>query len=140
MSASLPDGLLDPQPQLAAEPGHAPMEIPTADHIPGLEELLPEHRGRPGFVYLQVTVKKLLRAKSEGWLEVYDGMGRPIFYVIEGPKGRAEMQLLGRGRPIPGQPSDSGARACAVDQYVEELTGLEIPEYGAKDKEPAKES
>jgi hypothetical protein len=40
------------------------------DHVPSLAELLPKHRGRPGYEYLQCTVANLRRAQDEGWLEV----------------------------------------------------------------------
>ena len=92
------------------------------DHIPGLGELLPKHRGRPGFEYLQCCVTNLRRAQDEGWTEVENTM----IYVIEGPKGEAHMKLLARGKLIPGQPTDSGARLCLCDTVVQDLTGLWI--------------
>ena len=89
-------------------------------HVPALGELLPKHKGRPGFEYLQCTVGNLRRAQDEGWSEVENTM----IYIIEGPKGEASLKLLARGRPIPGQSADSGARLCLCDKTVEELTGV----------------
>jgi hypothetical protein len=92
------------------------------DHVPSLGELLPKHKGRPGFEYLQCTVGNLRRAQDEGWTEVVNTM----VYVIEGPKGEVNLKLLARGRPIPGQPMDSGARLCLCDLTVQDLTGVWI--------------
>lgn len=92
------------------------------DHVPALGELLPKHKGRPGFEYLQCAVTNLRRAQDEHWSEVENTM----IYVIEGPKGEAHMKLLARGKPIPGQSTDSGARLCLCDKTVEELTGVWI--------------
>ena len=92
------------------------------DHVPALGELLPKHRGRPGFEYLQCTVGNLRRAQDEGWTEVINTM----IYIIEGPKGEVSLKLLARGKPMPGQPMDSGARLCLCDLTVQELTGVWI--------------
>jgi hypothetical protein len=92
------------------------------DHVPGLKELLPKHGGRPGFEYSQSCVVNLRRAQDEGWLEVENTM----VYTIAGPRGEANMKLYCRGKLIPGQPTDSGARLCRCDIIVEELTGCWI--------------
>ena len=92
------------------------------DHVPGIKELLPKHGGRPGFEYAQSCVTNLRRGQDEGWLEVDGG----VVYIIAGPRGEAHMKLLARGKLIPGQPSDSGARLCRCDIIVEELTGCWI--------------
>jgi len=124
-------------PQVArTEPGQAyrPQSY-VYDHIPALRELLPKHRGIPGFEYLQCSVSNLRRAQDEGWIEV-EGT---VFYTIEGPKGAADMKLLVRGRRIPGQPYDSGARLCHCDKTIEPLTGLWINPQNHQNEAPASE-
>jgi hypothetical protein len=111
-------------PQLSkAEPGqvYRPSSF-VFDRIPGLKELLPKHRGVPGFEYLQCAVVNLRRAQDEAWVEV----DNTVIYTIEGEKGAVDMKLLCRGKRIPGQPYDSGARLCSCDKTVEDLTGLWI--------------
>lgn len=92
------------------------------DHVPGLRELLPQYRGLPGYEYLQCCVQNLRRAQDEGWVQVE----RTVIYTVEGPLGQADMTLMARGKRIPGQPHDSGARLCLCDRTVEELTGVRI--------------
>ncbi len=101
-------------------------EAVSYNHIPFLAELLPQYRGMPGFVYAQVCTQTLVRAQSEGWQHLGD---RKV-YTIVGPQGQADMILLTRGQPIPGQSPDAGARLCGVDNLVQELTGLTIPRLG----------
>ena len=101
------------------------------DHIPGLKELLPKHAGRPGFEYLQCTVANLRRAQDEQWTEVENTM----IYTIVGPKGEAHMKLLARGKPIPGQSPNSGARLCQCDKTVQELTGVWINPHKHQESE-----
>ena len=106
------------------EPGQ-PYQPPRPfvfNHVPDLRELLPKHRGRPGLEYLQCCVVNMRRAQDEGWVEV----DRTVIYTIEGPKGSVDMKLFGRGKLIPGQPHDSGARLCRCDKTVESLTGVWI--------------
>jgi hypothetical protein len=91
-------------------------------HVPGIRELLPQFRGLPGFEYLQCCVENLRRAQDEGWREVEN----TVIYTIEGELGRVDMKLLARGKRIPGQPHDSGARLCICDKTVEEKTGVRI--------------
>lgn len=105
------------------------------DNIPGLAVLLPKWRGRPGFQYFQCCVVNLRRAQDEGWVEV-EGT---VIYTIEGPKGSVDMKLLARGKPIPGQAPNSGARLCYCDKTVEELTGLWINPNRHPDSEPQPE-
>ncbi len=106
-----------------AEPGkvYRPSSF-VYDHIPGLKELLPNHKGIPGFEYLQCAVVNLRRAQDEAWVEV----DNTVIYTIEGEKGAVDVKLLCRGKRIPGQPYDSGARLCQCDKMVQELTGLWI--------------
>jgi len=104
------------------------------DHVPSLRELLPQFRGLPGFEYLQCCVQNLRRAQDEGWTEVE----RTVIYTIEGEKGRVDMKLLARGKRIPGQPHDSGARLCICDKTVEEMTGVFINPHLHED-EPEEE-
>ena len=100
------------------------------NHIPDLRELLPKFRGRPGFEYLQCCLINLRRAQDEGWTEV----DNTVIYIVQGPKGEANMKLMGRGQPIPGQPHNSGARLCVCDKTVEDLTGLWINPHQHKDE------
>ena len=120
-----------------AEPGaiYKPMTY-IFDHVPFLKELLVKHRGVPGFQYLQCAVVNLRRAQDEGWLEV----DNTVIYTIRGPKGEVDMKLLCRGKRIPGQPYDSGARLCFGDKTAEALTGLWInPENHEDDPEEVEE-
>ena len=117
---ALPKELWEAPPNSTVTPSTRPF---VYDHIPQLSELLPQFRGRPGFVYAQVTNQNLRRAQDESWRKV-EGT---VIYTIIGPKGEADMELMVRGGLIPGQSPDSGARLCVVDQTVEELTGLTIP-------------
>lgn len=107
-------------------------ETPGFDHIPYLHELLPKYRGMPGFVYAQVCTQTHRRAQEEGWKPLSDG----VVYTIRGPLGSADMILLARGKAIPGQSPDAGARLCGVDRLVEELTGHRIPQLGGTPEEP----
>ena len=109
-------------------PGTGQMEPPEDNHewvfgfIPGLKHLLPKMRGIPGFSYAQICTTNLWKAQDQDWLEV-DGTA---IYIIRGPKGDATMKLYTRGKRMPGQPHDAGARVCLVDQEVEKITGLKI--------------
>ena len=98
-------------------------------HIPGIKELLPKYRGLPGFQYFQCCVQNLRRAQDEGWTEV----DNTFIYTIEGPKGSVDMKLLARGKRIPGQSHDSGARLCYCDTSVQPLTGLWINPHKHKE-------
>lgn len=91
----------------------------TFDHVPSLRELLPKHRGMPGYQYVQCTVHRLARAQLEKWVQVNGS----VFYRIQGPRGYVDMALMVRGKRTPGQPSNSGARLCFCDDLVLELTG-----------------
>jgi len=104
------------------------------DHIPSLRELLPKHRGRPGLEYFQCCVTNLRRAQDEGWLEV----DNTVIYTVVGPRGQAHMKLMARGRLIPGQSHDSGARLCFCDRTIEPMTGHWInPNRHEKDSIPS---
>ncbi len=98
-------------------------------HVPKLHELLP-NGGWPGVVYAQVCVHNLKAAADR---EERPDHLRPIrgstYYSIVGPKGSADMALVGRGQPIPGGAPESGARLFFTDGEVAEQTGLEVGEY-----------
>lgn len=100
------------------------------EFIPTLKDLLPEYRGRPGFYYAQIPTGMLRAAQDAGW----DRLERTAIYSIIGPKGQVDMELVVRGRPIPGQSPDAGARLCMISRSVEEITGLEIPVLGEAGK------
>ncbi len=115
-SLNLPPGLMTAQPaETVADPY-------TFDHIPGIGELLPQFKGLPGYQYLQCTVQNQKRAQSESWQPVNNS----VIYTIIGPRGQADMALMVRGKRIPGQAPNSGARLCFCDKSVQEITGLWI--------------
>ena len=95
------------------------------DHIPHLRELL-QNGGWPGVTYVQVCVHNLKAAADR---QERPSRLRPIrgatYYSIQGPKGRADMALVGSGTPIPGASPDSGARLFFTDGEVEDRTGLQ---------------
>ena len=93
----------------------------TYDHIPQLRELMPTTGGIPGVTYLQVTVSNQRTAQDDGWGNISGGSR---IYTIIGPKGPADMQLMCKGKPIPGGDTNSGSRKCMVDANVEGITGL----------------
>jgi hypothetical protein len=117
MDLSMPNTVSD------AAPGqlYRPRQF-VFDHWPSLGELLPKWQGIPGYTYFQCCVTNLRRAQDEGWVEV----DNTVIYTIEGPKGSVDLKLLCRGRRIPGQPHNSGARLCFADKTGEALTGLWI--------------
>jgi hypothetical protein len=110
------------------------------DHIPQLQELM-RNAGRPGLEYAQICTHHLLKAQTDihptkgGWLMV----NRPA-YVIEGPKGKAEMVLMTRGQEITSPSASAGARKCVVDTDIEKLTGHSVTkkeQAGAEESKPA---
>tara|TARA_Y100000590_G_scaffold413_1_gene607 strand:+ start:5162 stop:5530 length:369 start_codon:yes stop_codon:yes gene_type:complete len=101
-----------------------PAEEYIYDHIPTLRELLPSTAGVPGVQYAQISAKNLRRAQDEGWLKI---SGKQKIYTISGPKGTVDCELYAKGKPIPGQGSQSGARICYVDSEVYKGTGFKNP-------------
>lgn len=97
--------------------------------IPRLRDLLP-NGGWPGVVYAQVCVHNVANAGTR--TETPANL-RPIrgttYYEVVGPKGRAQMALVGCGKPIAGASPDSGERLCFVDGEVARLTGLPVGKY-----------
>lgn len=118
-------------PTLGVPIGSANRERGTAsfDHVPKLWELLP-NGGWPGVVYAQVCVHNLAHAAER---DEPPGRMSPIrgtvYYEITGPRGAAQMALMGVGRPIPGASPEAGARLFFTDGEVERLTGhpVEFP-------------
>jgi hypothetical protein len=113
----------------------------TYDHIPQLKELMPTTGGVPGVTYLQCTVENRRIAQDDGF---FNDTATTEIYTIVGPNGTADMDLLCRGKPIPGGCTKSGARKCMVDARVEELTGLYVngpppEEKSEPEKAPEKE-
>jgi hypothetical protein len=102
--------------------------------IPYLNDLLPKTAGLPGVIYAQVCTHHARRAQDEGWLRVVGTM----VYTIQGPEGCADMELLARGKPIPGAGHLSGARQCLIDTEVYRLTGFPDPDAPTAGSEPAK--
>ena len=89
--------------------------------IPSLDQLLPSTGGVPGVEYAQVTTANLRRAQDDGWSKL---TGRQMIYTIEGPTGRVDCELYGKGKPIVGQGTKSGRRRCWVDPEIRRVTGL----------------
>lgn len=123
------DPNLQPLEDIFGYAGDSAMEIPEElivdgyREIPSLQTLLPKHHGWPGYTYFQCTTHNIGTATREGW----ESLSPPIRFVIAGEKGQVDMELLVRGAAIPGEPPQSGARACGVDKMVEEITGIHIP-------------
>jgi hypothetical protein len=101
--------------------------------IPTLDQLLPSTGGIPGVEYAQITTDNLRRAQDEGWSKL---TGRQMVYTIEGPNGRVDCELYGRGKPIPGQGTRSGRRRCWVDPEIRRVTGLGLVEIPQPEPEP----
>ena len=91
--------------------------------VPSLLELIPSTGGNPGIIYAQIWVGSMKRAQNEGWKRI---QGAKV-YTILGPDGRADMELLARGKAILGQDTSSGARRCYIDTEVYKLTGHTEP-------------
>lgn len=87
--------------------------------IPSLTELLPTTGGIPGIQYAQVCVHNLKKGQNDGWQRI---QGAKV-YTILGAGGRADMELLAKGKAIIGQSPDAGARRCWIDEEVYGLTG-----------------
>ncbi len=136
MALQLEKGILDPRPPMVV-PGGQRVQIAVYEFIPTLgpgppeRNLLPQSGGRPGFTYAQVPTSERARAREEGW----EGLDPPLFFAIRGPKGQIELELVARGAPIPGEPSQSGARLCTVHGDVQTVTGIQIPVYGGPDND-----
>lgn len=99
------------------------------DHVPALWELLP-NGGWPGITYAQVCVHNTANAVERSDEPAHL---RPIrgtdYFEIRGPRGTAQMALVGTGSPIPGANPDCGARLFFTDGEVERLTGLPVGKY-----------
>lgn len=114
------------------------------DHVPKLHELLP-NGGWPGVIYAQACVHNIANAAAR---EQEPGGLRPIrgtdYFEIVGPRGTAQMALVGCGSPIPGASPAAGARLFFTDGEVEGLTGLPVKEYTIwfrpQPEEPKKEA
>jgi hypothetical protein len=108
------------------EPGDA---LRAFDHVPRLHELLP-NGGWPGVMYAQVCVHNVanaaLRTEVPANLRAIRGT---VNYEIVGPRGSAQMALVGTGKPIPATPPECGARLFFTDGEVERLTGHPVKEY-----------
>jgi hypothetical protein len=97
-------------------------------YIPKLHEVLKQPPGGwPGVVYAQVCVHNMKRATDR---TDQPANLRPIqdadFFVIRGPKGDAQMALMGTGRRIRAASPLGGARLFFTDGEVGELTGLKV--------------
>jgi hypothetical protein len=95
-------------------------------HVPRLRELLP-NGGWPGVVYVQALVHNVAhaaaRTESPAHLTTITGTS---YYTVRGPKGTAQMALLGSGEPIRGASPESGERHFYTDSDVAAATGLPV--------------
>jgi len=118
-------------PEIGAPVGADRPTDPTArvfSYIPRLWELLRQPPGGwPGVVYAQVCVHNMKRAT--------DRMERPAnlrpihgveFFTIRGPRGDAQMALMGTGKRIRAASPLGGARLFFTDGEVSSLTGLPV--------------
>lgn len=104
------------------------------DHIPVLRELLGK-RLWLGVDYAQVCIHNLKAAADR---EEFPARLSPIrntqYFEIQGPKGIAQMALVGTNVPIGGANSDQGEPLFFTDAEVERLTGLQMPTYQVRDR------
>jgi hypothetical protein len=86
------------------------------------------HGGSPGAIYAQVLVRNLkaARERTERPDHLDELRGGSIYYSIVGPKGRAEVGLVGTGEVIPGALPESGNRLFFTDGEIGWITGLPI--------------
>lgn len=97
------------------------------DHIPRLREVL-AHGGWPGAVYVQVLISHLKAAKERTEFPAHldELRGGAVYYTIVGPKGAAEVALVGTGEVIAGGNPESGNRLFFTDGAIGERTGHRI--------------
>ena len=103
---------------------------PTArsfSQIPRLRDVL-SHGGWPGATYAQVCIHNLksARERTERPAELDELEGGSIYYTISGPKGTAQVALVGTGKIIPGGNPESGNRLFFTDGEIGKLTGHKI--------------
>ena len=112
-------------PIAASEPG------PTVgfDHLPTLEDLLPGPRWWLGVTYAEICTHNQLKARNLHGLSVL--RGGSAAYTINGPRGTAEVILMGVGIPIPGASPHQGRPELYHDAEIARLTGLTIPDEWA---------
>lgn len=96
------------------------------DHAPKLHELLP-NGGWPGVIYAAACIHNMANAaeRAERPAHLRPIRGADYFYIT-GPRGRAQMALVGCGEPIPGASPQGGARLFFTDGEVTRLTGHEV--------------
>lgn len=133
--------------QIAPSPDE---EERTYDQIPSLRDLMKRTGGLPGIIYAQVAMKNVTDAQAGRWPDpdsrlddllfslihpVRRGRGKPRFsaiggisaYRITGPKGSADVVLMGSGARVPGLDPKNGRRRQIVDPDICTLTGLPDP-------------
>jgi hypothetical protein len=107
---------------------------PVYDHIPTLNELMPQTGGIPGVTYAQIATHNLSKAQDAGYGKV---SGKQLVYTIQGPNGVADCELYATGQPIPGQDTTNGRRKCYVDIDIKRATGHGMePEPAPEPKAP----
>ena len=97
------------------------------DHIPRLREVL-AHGGWPGAIYAQVCIHNLkaARERSERPAQLDELHGGSIYYTITGPRGTAQVALVGTGEVIPGANPEAGNRLFFTDGEIGQITGLPV--------------
>jgi hypothetical protein len=91
------------------------------DHIPTLEQLLPNTGGLPGVRYAIVSTMNMRKAQDDGWERL---SGNQKIFTIVGPKGSVDCELFGKGRPMRSMDVASGRRVCLIDKDVRKATGF----------------
>jgi hypothetical protein len=105
------------------------------DHVPRLRELW-SNGGWPGVTYAQCCIHNLKAANDREDRPAHlSRIEASEFYSIVGPKGEAQMALVGCGKRIQGAAPEGGERLFFTDGEVEELTGFPV-EYPIWFSEP----
>ena len=79
----------------------------------------------------QIPVAKARKAELYGWQRLFDS----VRYTIAGPHGAIDMELMAKGRIIPGLAPNANVRRCFIDPEVWAVTGLD-PKTGFAPKAP----
>lgn len=96
------------------------------DHMPRLRELI-KNGGWPGVVYAQVCVPNLKAAHDRTEFPAnLRAIRNSQYYSVRGPKGEAQMALVGCGEPIAGAAPEGGERLFFTDGEAGQVTGLKV--------------
>jgi hypothetical protein len=95
------------------------VDYDVVDQYPPLSDFL-IGGGRPGVTYAYILSKNLNRAQKQGWAMLHRCPG----FTVVGPKGQADMVIMGRDEPIEGASPESCANILLVDTEADNVTGL----------------